>query len=481
MGTGGESGGSTQAWLVRFVIFLLASQLALVFIDQLTLVLGETRAVRMLVRTGMYAASLVMLFVIPRRRPRHPATWAALGVFWIVGISLFHPTTNTVLSGTAQAVLYVAILAPLFWVPRLGVDLNTFRRVVLILWAFHATSSVLGVLQVSIPGFFQPSLSSVIVSFGEDYVDSLRITTASGMRVFRPMGLTDVPGGAAMSGFYAVLFGTGLMLSTRRRWLQASCVASLGAGMMVIYLSQVRSILVLAVLSLLVFATVLMVRGQMAKFSLLAAVTGIVLVGGFAGAVAIGGQGVTSRLATFVEDRPTDVYQSNRGRFLQETVEELLPAYPLGAGLGRWGMMNTYFGDNSVPERANIWVEIQWTGWLLDGGVPLILTYVAALLLACLVAWRIARLPPAGGGELPVWGALLLAYNIGVLAVTFNTPFFIGQGGMEFWVLNGALFGAATARRKARQTVGQPVRSVSVPIPMAGRPGQVLHTSPDTA
>jgi hypothetical protein len=93
----------------------------------------------------------------------------------------------------------------------------------------------------------------------------------------------------------------------------------------------------------------------------------------FTWAVAIGGESTLERLSSLVSDRADAVYQQNRGHFLEDTINVLLPQYPLGAGLGRWGMMNSYFGDKSNPLTQQIWVEIQWTGWLLDGGVPLII------------------------------------------------------------------------------------------------------------
>jgi hypothetical protein len=42
-----------------------------------------------------------------------------------------------------------------------------------------------------------------------------------------------------------------------------------------------------------------------------------------------------------------------------------------------------------------------------------------------------------------IWAAVIVAYDFGALAVTFNYPLFIGQGGMEFWLLNAALFTGA--------------------------------------
>ena len=149
--------------------------------------------------------------------------------------------------------------------------------------------------------------------------------------------------------------------------MRAACFGSMMFGMMVIYLSQVRSVLVLAAVSILVFGVVLAWQKEFAKVGTLATIGMIVVLGSLALAIAVGGESVTSRLETLVEDRASEVYYANRGRFLEETVDELLPRYPFGAGMGRWGMMNMYFGDNTNIDRSNIWVEIQWTGWLLDG------------------------------------------------------------------------------------------------------------------
>ena len=134
------------------------------------------------------------------------------------------------------------------------------------------------------------------------------------------------------------------------------------------------------------------------------------------------------------------MYRNSRGFFLEQTVKELLPQYPFGAGLGRWGMMNQYFGENSNPQTESIWVEIQWTGWLLDGGVPLILAYCAALGAAFWVAWKISR--DRQFDRLSLWASLLFAYNLAALAMTFDYPLFIGQSGLEFWLLNACLFAA---------------------------------------
>ncbi|MDQ3328966.1 MAG: hypothetical protein M3506_10660, partial [Chloroflexota bacterium] len=86
--------------------FLLVSQLLLAFIDQLSLFFGGTGPLRLLVRMGTYGASLLLLLLIPGRGWRHPATKPAVVALWIVGISILHPTTNTLLAAMGQAALY---------------------------------------------------------------------------------------------------------------------------------------------------------------------------------------------------------------------------------------------------------------------------------------------------------------------------------------------------------------------------------------
>jgi hypothetical protein len=172
----------------------------------------------------------------------------------------------------------------------------------------------------------------------------------------------------------------------------------------------------------------------------LAAALGAVLQGAFILAVSLGGRGVTDRLNTLVHSDAGTVYYKNRGRFLETTINTFLPQYPLGAGLGRWGMVNHYFGEAA----GYLYVEIQWTGWLFDGGVPLILVYVTALLIA---TWGCAKVAlgrvGAAADSLSVWGAVLVAYNVGTLALCFNYVVFTGTAGVEFWLLNLALLCAA--------------------------------------
>ena len=427
----------TGRWVEAFFGFQIACQLALI--------LPGLGPARMIVRVAAFGASLALLLLCRPTYRKHPASWAALGVMAIMAISILHPTANTLTAGLAQAALYAAILAPLVWVSGIRIDEGGLRRILLLLWGFHTASALVGVIQVTFPGALTPQVSSVVAGQGDWYVEDMKITLANGARVFRPMGLSDYPGGAAMAGFYVVLLGLGLWTSERNSWLKLAYLASMPAAMFCLYLAQMRSVLVMTGVCAVAFIGLLAIRGEGRRVASLAAtLVGVVAVS-FAWATWVGGEAATNRLASLIEDKPGEVYYSNRGHFLDDTVNVLLPKYPLGAGLGRWGMMCYYFGDKDDAEHGEIWAEIQWTGWVLDGGLPLVLLYSATIAAAFVVAGRIAL--GGAGGALGLMGAMVFAYDVGALAMTFNYPLFIGQSGLEFWIINACLFAAWNARR----------------------------------
>jgi hypothetical protein len=439
-------------WVPAFIVFQLLCQMALI--------VGDIGGVRIVVRMAAFGASLALLLALRGRGSAHPAAGAALGVIGVLAVCILHPETRSLVGGAAQVGLYAAVLAPLFWVPRLtSIDMRMLRRAVMILWAFHGLSAGLGVLQVYRPGTFQPPVSTVVESKGKGYIESLKITTATGQRVFRPMGLTDVPGGASISGLYAVLLGVGFFLTRRTPGMMAISLASIGLGVACLYLSQVRALVVMTGISLVAVSGILLWRRDVRRLSTLVFGLGLMVGIGFVAARSMAGAEASQRMGTLVHSRPSQVYYENRGRFLEDAIFKTLPQAPFGEGLGHWGMTATYFGGSSPGK--NVWVEIQWAGWIVDGGAPLLLTYLLALGLTLWAAWSIARArpPSAEAHDLPFWAAIVLAYSVGATALTFSYPIFLSQSGMEFWLLNATLFAAARhARLQAAAAIPHPAR-----------------------
>ncbi|NTX58625.1 hypothetical protein [Myxococcus sp. CA039A] len=435
--TGSRGGWLSSARLVPlFVGLLIACQLALL--------VEAISPVRVVVRTLSFGLSLALLVLVPGRSLKHPALPFVLGALGITALNFFNPGTVSALGAMAQLAIQLSIVAPLLWVTRLSIDPKTFRLTLALLFFFNTASATVGVLQVYFPGRFQPNVSTMIQNQGEAYVRSLEFETVSGERVFRPMGLTDMPGGAATGAFYSVLLGGGFLLSSRRGWVRGMSVGSILVGLLCLYLCQVRALALMLVVCVAAMALVLALSGRLARLATLVVVVGGAAVFTFGWAVAVGGDAVFARWNSLFEERPEQVYHRNRGLFLEVTLNDLLPVYPLGAGLGRYGMANAYFGDNSDPARPSLWAEIQWTAWVYDGGFLVMVLYPLGLLAAMAWVFRIARQRETTGGEFWLWGSVIFAYNLGALALTFSYSFFMSQMGMEFWLLNAALFGAWT-------------------------------------
>jgi hypothetical protein len=407
---------------------------------QLALLVESISVMRVLVRMLAFGVSLALLFLLPGRRLQHPAAPLLIASMTITAVNMFHPQTSSFLAGAAQLGIQLAVIGPLFWVTRLRIDAVTFRRTLGLLFLFNAASAALGVLQAFFPGSFQPTLSTVVEGLGENYVQSLQFEMADGRRVFRPFGLTDVPGGAATGAFYSVLLGAGFLISARRGLVRVLSLGGIFLGIVALYLCQVRAIALMLVVCLVAIVTVLAFSGRLLRLvKLLAVVGGLAVVAG-GWAVTVGGESTMTRWNSLFDRDVGEVYYTNRGHFLEGAFSHFLPEYPLGAGLGRYGMANAYFGNNT-PSSPPLWAEIQWTAWVFDGGVLVLVLYPLALLVTTFWAFRLA-LRRQEHGEFWLWGTLIFAYDLGALALTFSYPFFMSQVGMEFWLLNAALFGA---------------------------------------
>ena len=155
------------------------------------------------------------------------------------------------------------------------------------------------------------------------------------------------------------------------------------------------------------------------------------------------------RFLALTEDKSSDVYYKNRGRFVENGLMVLLPEHPLGAGLGRYGMMNAYFGDKFAPaDRAAIWAETQIEGWVINGGIVLLVAGGGAVLTALASTARVALKSP--DRELRFWAMVVAAMGATIALMALGSHPFVGPLGLQFWILMAAVAGAdAIARRDA--------------------------------
>lgn len=424
-------------WLLVFVVIGFCFELGLWFF-------GDT-ALRLPLRIGMYVTSLAFVFLIRGKAKPHPASTVIQYILVVLAISMINPLGNTIASRAAQICLYFSILAPLLWVGKLQIGPATFQRLALIMWVFYTASAVMGVLQVEYPGKFDGALSS---NFDDQSLTPHIFILADGTKVIRPKGLTDVPGGASTGGVYSIILGAGLLLTTRSTLLRVASSLGMVASLFCIFICQMRTNLIIAGIATIALMFVLLYRRAYTKAGLLGGVVaGVILIGGTA-AFSTGGQATVDRFLTLIASDPQTVFYANRGGFLDDVIHNATHEYPLGAGLGRWGMMNHYFGDGSEA----LWAEMMWQSLLYDGGVPLIILYIILLLTLMGTALRQALGQP--NDELGCWAGVVFGYTLAATAATFVFPIFSNQEGMDVFLINAALFAAciaADSQRRAAQ------------------------------
>jgi len=118
-----------------------------------------------------------------------------------------------------------------------------------------------------------------------------------------------------------------------------------------------------------------------------------------------------------------------------------------------------------------------WPAWILDGGMPLLFTYVLAVALAMFDTLRIAL--STKDRELGFWAAVVFASNLSLVATTFSYVTFVSSIGMQFWFLAAAMH-AADARCRAVKPKGKPRPGRSpVSRPATPPPPPIVSPSPD--
>ena len=213
--------------------------------------------------------------------------------------------------------------------------------------------------------------------------------------------------------------------------------------MTALLLTQVRSLSLVAAASLGVFALLRLRQGRTADgLDSLGVGGALVARRRSSGPWRSGATCSCSRFSGLVSDGVFHTFREHRGAFLTYTVSELLYEFPFGAGLGRWGMMHVYFGDAALWQAPPIHVEIQPTGWLLDGGVALWVAMGGAIVMAVRTTYLVALHTE---GALQDAATAIVCLQLTVLCLCLTGPVFNTQLGIQFWAVTGAALGPLLA------------------------------------
>jgi hypothetical protein len=407
-----------------------------------------TQPFRLYIRVASFVISFATLLwwavaVAKTSRPHPAQPWIFAAMAYVV-VMFFHPLTSSTFAGLAQLVLYLSVIAPIFWAGTFVRTPERLARLMALLLICNGANAIVGVLQVYDPARWMPPEMSRVMTESVYGLGTVTYRGPDGRMIVRPPGLFDTPGAVAGPGMYAALLGLVFATSAIAVWKRLAAIAAAFAGIAAIYLSQVRVSLVVSMLMLAAYFSLLIVQERRSRAMVFAGAAIAIVVGTFSFALALGGESIAERTFTLFAQDPLALYAGSRGGQLSYTFGELLQKYPMGAGLGRWGMIAVYFGNAAKPGVEPLWVEIQVAGWAIDGGFALLLLYVGALVVTLVTDSRVARTHP--NPRVRACAAVVLAANLGTAALIFTFTPFVTQIGVQFWFLAGALHGLVGSR-----------------------------------
>jgi hypothetical protein len=266
----------------------------------------------------------------------------------------------------------------------------------------------------------------------------------NGRPIVRPPGLFDSPGAVCGAGTIAALFGLIFCLEPLAWWKRGLSLGFAIAGISAIYLSHVRASFVVALCMMAAYVVMLALQRQRKRaigFAGLA--VGLVAIGLWAATV-LGGESIQERFSTLIQTDPRELYYQSRGMQVEYALTDLAETYPFGAGLGRWGMMSFYFGPRGGQNSQGLFAEVQPNAWILDGGIPLLVLYTVALVVTLAGDLRLIR--SLADRDDRLCATVVVAANLGTLALVLTFVPFATAVGMQFWFLEGLLRGAMADR-----------------------------------
>ncbi len=316
------------------------------------LFLPGTQGIRLYVRVASFAISIALLvwwaFGNARHSRVHPAQIRLVVSIIYTAAMVLHPFTSSTLAGIAQIVLYVSVMAPLFWAPAVVRGPDHLARLMTLLLICNGINAFVGVMQVYDPDRWMPQEMSRLVTESAFGLGAVTYRGPNGL-IVRPPGLFDNPGAVAGPGMYAALLGLVFATSASALWKRGAALLASFAGVAAIYLSQVRVSLAVLAIMLAAYTCVLMLQQRKQRAIVFGGLAGGLVVATFTFAIVLGGQSIAERTMTLFAQDPISLYSASRGGQLVYTFDDLVNTIRWAPVSARWGMIDAYFGGGSQP------------------------------------------------------------------------------------------------------------------------------------
>ena len=266
--------------------------------------------------------------------------------------------------------------------------------------------------------------------------------------MLRPPGLFDAAGAVAGAGMVATILGLVFCLEPIGFARRGISLAFAMAGMLALYLSHVRAAFVMT-LGMMAAYLVMLAMQEQKKRALGFGVLGFgMVVVGLSVATMLGGTSISERFMTLLEGDPRDLYYQSRGIQVEAAMTDLVDEYPLGAGLGRWGMLSYLLRRHRWSNAADCLLKSSRT----RGCWTAVFRSSRSTAWCCVVTLfgDLQLIRSLADPEDRLVATIVVAANVGTIGLVFTFVPFGTAVGMQFWLLEGMLRGAMADRPRIR-------------------------------
>lgn len=375
--------------------------------------------------------------------PFHGMHGWLLGALILMGLVYFFNPWSHPVAGMAQLMYQAMVMAPAFWAVLVVQNQKHMTRLLVLAFLCNFASAGFGMLQIYFPGKLDPPQYTQVAP---ELQKTLTYQGADGKSILRPSGLTDVPGGAAAAGLFTGFLGMVLFLTPGFSWLtRIMFLIGGGLGPMTLLMTHVRSMFMVMTAVIFVFAGILFIQRRLLQFQLLTGTTIGIGIAAFIYAVALGGESTAKRFDFLTGKADVEVLASERGKFHEKTFTKDLQLYPFGAGMGRWGVMAMMFNREQQHNLQPLYVEVQVTGWLYDGGMLLWLLYPLAIVFATVHLFKASL--KYRQEEISYIFGIVFAMSLSTVAMCYASAPFNTQYGIVFWFFAAGGIGLVLKRK----------------------------------
>lgn len=369
-----------------------------------------------------------------------PFTWLFAVHFCWIFIILFNPYSLSLASNIAGAKIYVSMFLLYFFGYYFVNSLKEVKKIFMVFISLSAVQTVFTIYQ----GLKGPSS---VLSLHSGYQVQL---AKLGSYAFRPFGLTHVPGGPSVYIYVTLPFLIYFIFFSKINWLRLASALLLPLMGVALFLCQVRSAIIKAIVALFIFVVALGTShikvGVSRRFTYILGSASLAVLSGLVMYFILGysvesyednEMAIERSLSTFDVDSMKIARRGNWDRFVKYATE-----VPFGAGFSRVGAAAGAFTDLQKGDpyftKGHFFSDNLFILLVIEIGIPgflIVTTLLLGILFFGYKIWRTETREELIGPQMAIWSSLVAIAigSYGAEGIVYNP-----ESGF-FWLFAGIM------------------------------------------